>query len=152
MFPTNPTCTYVSWFLGKLKNHWHKWMKGTNALDLNCKIPYFSILMRFLDCSYKCTVKLDISIGKSGQVGKQKSLHWASPLWFMIINWSIILTAQTRSKVDIHDVARWQFCNTTQEPCFTAISIMFMAIGPWPCPRDKELNLDPPKPCRDIPC
>lgn len=56
------------------------------------------------------------------------------------------LTSQTRSSVDIQDAARWQFCNTTQEPSFCAVSIIRRAIGPWPCPSDSELSLAPPNP------
>lgn len=57
------------------------------------------------------------------------------------------VTSQTFSSVGIHDVAKWQFCSTTQVPSLTAFSIMRMAIGPCPWPNDNELSLDPLKPC-----
>ena len=67
--------------------------------------------------------------------------------WRFKLHASLAQTSQIFSSVDIHDVARWQFCSTTHEPSFTPLSIIFMAIGPWPWPRDSETILPPPKPC-----
>ena len=57
-----------------------------------------------------------------------------------------MLTSQSLSSVDIQDVARWQFCNTTHAPSFWAVSIILRAMGPCPCPRERELSLEPPNP------
>lgn len=54
---------------------------------------------------------------------------------------------KTFSSIGIQLLAKWQFCNTTQVPLRTPSSISLTAIGPWPCPRDKENSLDEPKPC-----
>ena len=51
------------------------------------------------------------------------------------------------SSVDIQDGAKWQFCSMTQEPSRMPFSIIRMAIGPCPWPRESESNLGPPKPC-----
>ena len=57
-------------------------------------------------------------------------------------------TSQIFSSVGIQDTAKWQFCSTTQVPSFTPLSTMRRAIGPCPWPRDSELSLEPPKPCK----
>lgn len=53
-------------------------------------------------------------------------------------------SSQIFSRVDIQDTARWQFCKHTQVPSFMAERIIFTAIGPWPCPREMDLNWEPP--------
>ena len=58
-------------------------------------------------------------------------------------------TSHTRSMVDIQEVAKWQFCRTTQVPSLMPVWIKFMAMGPWPWPRDSEASLFPEKPCMD---
>ena len=65
---------------------------------------------------------------------------------YQILKWRLFCTSHTRSRVAIHDAARWQFCNTTHVPSFCAVSIIRRAIGPWPCPSDNELSLAPPNP------
>mmetsp|Transcript_72143 Transcript_72143/g.143092 ORF Transcript_72143/g.143092 Transcript_72143/m.143092 type:complete len:300 (-) Transcript_72143:2055-2954(-) len=50
------------------------------------------------------------------------------------------------SSVVIHETARWQFCSTTHEPEKRASEMSFLAMGPWPWPREMELVRLPPKP------
>jgi len=59
----------------------------------------------------------------------------------------VIFTSQTLSSVGIHELARWQFCRTIHDPSLTAFSIIFMAIGPWPWPSDRELSFVSLYPC-----
>jgi hypothetical protein len=40
------------------------------------------------------------------------------------------------SSLGIHDLARWQFCSTTQSPLRVAVSISRSAIGPCPWPSE----------------
>ena len=55
-------------------------------------------------------------------------------------------TSQIFSRVGIQDGAKWQFCSMTHVPSLIPFSIMDIAMGPWPCPRDKESNFAPPNP------
>ena len=63
--------------------------------------------------------------------------------------WEVtVLTSQIFSSVGIQDGARWQFWSSTQVPSLIPFSIIRIAMGPWPWPRDSESNLAPPKPCK----
>ena len=68
---------------------------------------------------------------------------------FLLLNkrW---LTSQIFSSVGIQDGARWQFWSSTHVPSLIPFSIIRMAMGPWPWPRDSESNLAPPKPCKQL--
>ena len=48
---------------------------------------------------------------------------------------SAFIPSHKRSRVFIHDAARWQFCRHTQVPLSTASMMAFSAMGPCPCPR-----------------
>lgn len=70
---------------------------------------------------------------------KHAKLAIQSPIWIRHAFKSIfkkkiifIFTSQILSSIGIHELARWQFCRTIHVPSFTAFSIIFMAIGPWP--------------------
>lgn len=56
----------------------------------------------------------------------------------------VMVSSQILSRVGIQLVARWQFCSTTQVPSLRALSIIWAAMGPWPCPREMVWVLPPP--------
>ena len=52
-------------------------------------------------------------------------------------------SSHSRSSVVIQLTAKWQFCSTTHVPSLTARSIIFMAMGPCPCPSDSVCSVEP---------
>lgn len=56
----------------------------------------------------------------------------------------LMVSSQILSSVGIQLVARWQFCSTTHVPSLMALSIIWAAMGPCPCPREMVWVLLPP--------